>query len=378
MKMLKQFVLIVSLLCLSSLSLAQDLDYNAPQEYEIGGIRVEGTEFLDKKVLVSLSGMRVGDIITIPGQEISSAVKNLWEQRLFTDVSIEIEKTLGSTVFLIINLEELPRLSKYSISGVKNGEVEELRKKINLRSGSIFTESDRLAVINKIQSYYIEKGFYNATATISQSIDEVIDNSVTVDIVIDKGSKVKIDHIDILGNEAFGEKKLEKQMKGTKEKVKFEIVELLKVKKNKKQEEDLSFFKTLANLSVSKAINYGDDFVNLNIFKTSKFIEKDYEDDKKNIIAFYKEKGYRDAKIVFDEVTFDEDGEANINLLIKEGNLYYFRDIEFSGNTKYSDSLLAYIVNIEKGTVYSQMTLEEKLYMSQNGGDVSSIYMDDG
>ena len=376
--MLKQFVLIVSLLCLSSLSLAQDLDYNAPQEYEIGGIRVEGTEFLDKKVLVSLSGMRVGDIITIPGQEISSAVKNLWEQRLFTDVSIEIEKTLGSTVFLIINLEELPRLSKYSITGVKNGEVEELRKKINLRSGSIFTESDRLAVINKIQSYYIEKGFYNATATISQSIDEVIDNSITVDIVIDKGSKVKIDHIDILGNEAFGEKKLEKQMKGTKEKVKFEIVELLKVKKNKKQEEDLNFFKTLANLSVSKAINYGDDFVNLNIFKTSKFIEKDYEDDKKNIVAFYKEKGYRDAKIVFDEVTFDEDGEANINLLIKEGNLYYFRDIEFSGNTKYSDSLLAYIVNIEKGTVYSQMTLEEKLYMSQNGGDVSSLYMDDG
>ena len=108
--MLKQFVLIVSLLCLSSLSLAQDLDYNVPQEYEIGGIRVEGTEFLDKKVLVSLSGMRVGDIITIPGQEISSAVKNLWEQRLFTDVSIEIEKTLGNTVFLIINLEELPRL----------------------------------------------------------------------------------------------------------------------------------------------------------------------------------------------------------------------------------------------------------------------------
>lgn len=378
MNRIQQFFLSWCLLCLATVLNAQELDYNNPQQYEIGGIRVEGTEHLDKKVLVSLSGMRVGDMITVPGQEISSAVKNLWEQHLFTDISIEIEKTLGNTVFLIINLTELPRLSKYSITGVKNGEIEELRKKINLRSGSIFTESDRLNVITKIKGYYIEKGFYNATAIISESVDEVIDNSVTVDIVIDKGSKVKIDQINVLGNQAFGERKIEKQLKNTKEKVKFELVELLKVKKNKKQEEDLKFFHTLANLSVGKAIKYGDDFVNLNIFKSSKFIEKDYEADKKNLVAFYKENGYRDAKIVYDEVSFDEAGEANIDLLLKEGNIYYFRDISFSGNTKYSDSLLVKIVDIEKGTVYSQSTLEEKLYMSQNGGDISSLYMDDG
>ncbi|MFT4968416.1 MAG: outer membrane protein insertion porin family [Chitinophagales bacterium] len=378
MNKLQQFFLSLCLFCFAITTHAQDLDYNNPQQYEIGGIRVEGTEHLDKKVLISLSGMRVGDLITIPGQEISSAVKNLWEQHLFTDVSIEIEKTLGNTVFFIINLQELPRLSKYSITGVKNGEIEELRKKINLRSGSIFTESDRLNVLNKIKSYYIEKGFYNANALISQSTDEVIDNSVTVDIVVDKGSKVKINQINVLGNESFSERKIEKQLKNTKEKVKFELVELLKVKKNKKQKEELKFFNTLANLSVSKAVSYGDDFVNLNIFKSSKFIEKDYEADKKKLIAFYKEKGYRDAKIVYDEVSFDEDGEANISLLLKEGNLYYFRDISFSGNTKYSDSLLVKIINIEKGTVYSQTTLDEKLYMSQNGGDISSLYMDDG
>ena len=378
MKELKQFFLSLILCSLTFSAFAQDLDYNSPQQYEIGGIRVEGTEYLDKKVLVSLSGMRVGDIITIPGQEVTSAVKNLWQQHLFTDVSIEIDYTLGETVFLIINLQELPRLSKYSISGVKNGEIEELRKKINLRAGSIFTESDRLNVIQKIQSYYIDKGFYNATAVISESIDDNVNNSITVDIVVDKGSKVKIDVINILGNEAFGEKKLEKQLKNTREKIKFELIELLKVKKNKKQEENLNFFKTLANLSVGKAINYGDDFVNLNIFKTSKFIEDDYEDDKKKLIAFYRDKGYRDAKILYDEVTFDEEGEANINILVKEGNLYYFRDITFSGNTKYSDSLLVKVLNIEKGTVYSQSILDQKLYMSQDGGDISSIYMDDG
>lgn len=378
MKELKQFFLCLVLCVITTGAFSQDLDYSSPTQYEIGGIRVEGTEYLDKKVLVSLSGMMVGDIITIPGQEVSSAVKNLWQQHLFTDISIEIDYILGDLVFLIINLQELPRLSKYSITGVKNGEIEELRKKINLRAGSIFTESDRLNVVQKIQSFYIEKGFYNATAVISESIDDNVNNSITVDIVVDKGDKVKIDVINILGNEAFGEKKLEKQLKNTREKVKFELIELLKVKKNKKSEDNLNFFKTLSNLSVGKAIKYGDDFVNLNIFKTSKFIEADYESDKKMLLAFYREKGYRDAKIIYDEVSFDEEGEANINILVKEGNLYYFRDVTFSGNSKYSDSLLIKVLNIEKGTVYSQTVLDEKLYMSQDGGDISSIYMDDG
>lgn len=370
--------LILSLLLISQFSYAQDLDYNNPQQYEIGGIRVEGTEFLDKKVLISLSGLRQGDIITIPGQEISSAVKNLWQQHLFTNVSIEIEKTLGQTVFLLIRLDELPRISKYSIQGVKTGEAEELRKKINLRSGSIFTESDKLNVISAIKKFYIEKGFYHVDVQVDESLDDNINNSVVVDILVDKGNKVKIDHIDILGNASISEKKLEKQMKNTREKVKFELIELLKIKENKKQEEDLKFFNTLANLSVLKAVDYGDDFVNLNIFKTSKFIESDYEADKKKLIYFYHEKGYRDAEIVFDEVTFDEDGEANINILVKEGNLYYFRDIEFNGNVKYPDSLLLKVLNIEKGTIYSQSLLDQKLYMSQDGADISSLYMDDG
>ncbi|MCB0509954.1 MAG: BamA/TamA family outer membrane protein, partial [Bacteroidetes bacterium] len=377
MNTIKYFFLSLFTFFFSLSAIAQALDYNNPQEFEIGGIRVEGTEHLDKKVLVSLSGLRVGDIITIPGQEVSSAVKNLWQQHLFTDISIEVERTLGQTVFLVIQLKELPRLSKYSITGVKNTEVEDLRKKIDLKSGSIFTESDKLNVVNKIKAYYIEKGFYSANAEVTENVDNVLENSVTVDIVVDKGSKVKIDHIDILGNASFSERKLEKQMKNTREKVKFELAELLKVKKNKKQE-DLQFFQTLANLSVSKAIDYGDDFVNLNIFKTSKFNEKDYEADKKKLVAFYREKGYRDAEIVFDEVSFDEDGEVNINLLVKEGNLYYFRDIYFSGNTKYSDSILYKILSIEKGTVYSQSVLDEKLFMSQDGGDISSLYMDDG
>lgn len=380
MKVIKIFLVGLLFLCqVNNLVLAQNtLDYNNPKQYEIGGITVEGTEHLDKKVLISLSGLHVGDIITIPGQEISSAVKNLWQQHLFTDISIDIDYTLGNTVFLIINLKELPRLSKYSINGVKTGEVEELRKKLNLRSGSIFTESDEMNAINKIKNFYIDKGFYNTDVKVSVSKDNVVDNTIIVDIDVDKGNKVKINTINIYGNNSVSDRKLEKQMKDTREKVKFELAELLKVKKNKKSEDKLPYFETLTNLSLIKAMNYGDDFVNLNFFKTSQFNRDKYNDDKKKLIAFYKDKGYRDAKIVFDEVTFDEEGDANINLLIKEGNLYYFRDINFSGNTKYPDSLLVRILDIKKGDVYSQKTLDEKLYMSQDGGDISSLYMDDG
>ncbi len=377
MKHLKLLLLIV-LANQIHYSWSQDIDYNNPKQYEIGGISVQGTQFLDKKVLISISGLQVGDVISVPGQELSAAIKNLWDQRLFTDVAIEQERLIGNVIFLTIKLEELPRLSKFSINGVRNNEAEEIRKKIQLRSGSIFTESDRLRVETKIKSHFVDKGFYNVNVKISTYPDQTLENSIRVDIFIEKGSKVRIDQIDMIGNEVFVDKRLERQMKNTKEKVKFELLKMLNIKKNKKQEEPLKFFETLSNLSMIKAVKYGQDYVNLNIFKASKFIRKNYEEDKEKLLAFYHNKGYRDAEILLDAVSFDEDGDANINILLKEGNLYYIRDISFSGNTKYTDTLLTKILDIKKGEVYKQSTLDEKLFMSQDGGDISSLYMDEG
>lgn len=352
------------------------VDYSSPQEYEIGGIKVEGTKYLDKNVLISISGLRVGETIGIPSDKTAKAIKNLWDQRLFTDISISIERKVGSTAFLVISLTELPRLSRYSISGSKKAHVEDLRKSIDLRSGSIFTEVSKMKTINIIKKFYIEKGYYHVNVDVEEEVDPVIKNSLIVNIVVDKGQKVKINTINIQGNETQTSGKVKSQMKDTKTKIKFELAKMLNYQENKIN--DLGVLGLLSNINYQSFIDYSAGHVNLNIFKVSKFKKETYEADKKKIIAFYQANGYRDAKIVFDNVEFDENDEANIDILIEEGNLYYFRNISWSGNSMYSDTVLSKIVNIEKGTVYSQGILDQKLFMNPNGGDVSSLYMDDG
>ncbi|MGB1314625.1 MAG: BamA/OMP85 family outer membrane protein [Chitinophagales bacterium] len=377
---MKKLILLVLIASFFNLNItAQDggmVDYTKPQEYEIGGIKIEGTKFLDKDVLISISGLRVGETIGIPSDITAKAIKNLWDQKLFTDVNIAIERKIGSTVFLVIKVDELPRLSRYSIEGASKGQVEDLRKQVNLRSGSIFTESDRLNTITRIKDYYIDKGFYGVKVEITEVADEISQNSVIVNIDIDKGKKVRINQIVINGNDNQKGSKLKGQMKDTKIKVKFELAEMLNYQKNKIN--DRSLFGMISNINYQGFLDYAEGHVNLNIFKISKFDEDAYKADKKKVIAFYNAKGYRDAKIVQDDVYFDENGEANISILIEEGNLYYFRNIEWTGNSIYSDTVLSKIVNIQKGDIYSQGTLDQKLFMNPQGGDVSSLYMDDG
>ncbi len=376
MKKLFLLVFITSIFSASIFSQENMVDYSAPQEYEIGGIKVEGTKFLDKDVLISISGLRIGQTIGIPSDKTSKAIKNLWDQRLFTDVSLAIEKKIGTTVFLIIKLKELPRLSRYTVTGVIKPQIEEIRKKIDLRSGSIFTEVNRLNTINTIKDYYIDKGFYHVNVDISEEKDEILSNNVTIHINIDKGKKVRINQIVINGNETQKSSKIKAQMKDTKTKVKFELLELLNYQKNKIN--DMNLLGLLSNINYQSFMDYAEGYVNLNIFKVSKYDEQVYKKDKEKILAFYRSKGYRDAKIVFDNVAFDEKGDANISILIEEGNLYYFRNISWSGNTMYSDTVLSKIVNIKKGEIYSQSVLDQKLFMNPQGGDISSLYMDDG
>lgn len=377
--MKKLFLLTLLITVLNPTIWAQDLelvDYTNPQEYEIGGIKVEGTKFLDKDVLISISGLRVGETIGIPSDMTAKAIKNLWDQKLFTDVSLSIERKVGSTVFLIIKLKELPRISRYTLEGATNAAVEDLRKSINLRSGSIFTESDKMNTVNKIKDYYIDKGFYATKVDVVIEEDKVSTNSIIVNINIDKGKKVRINQIVIQGNENEKASKIKGQMKDTKAKVKFELAEILNYQKNKLS--NRNFFELISNINYQSFMDYAEGYVNLNIFKVSKFDEKAYKKDKEKILAFYRSKGYRDVKIVNDLVEFDENGEVNISLLIEEGNLYYFRNISWSGNTIYSDTILDKVVNINKGDVYSQGALDQKLFMNPQGGDVSSLYMDDG
>lgn len=376
--MVYTFFAILFMLSQNAVAQSKMVDFAKSEEVEIEEIKVEGTKFLDERILVTLSALRVGDKIKVPGEGISKAIKNLWKQRLFTFVAVYITKQEKGKVWLLIKVEERPRISRYTIKGVKSGDLEELRKKIDLRAGSILTESVKAQSANALKMYYVDKGYLNTSVAVVEKKDSLIPNSVKVELVVDKGERVKINYITFDGVQKVSTNRLHKAMKETKEKVKFDLDEILNFKKNIKDSIWRKHPYKLLEISPMRIYEYVDRFANLNFFKSSKFKRKEYEDDKRKIIEYYNSQGFRDATIVKDSVYQTDLRNLNIDISVDEGRRYYFRNIFLSGNTKYSDSLIYRIVNINKGEIYNQKLLDEKLFMSQNGGDLSSLYMDDG
>lgn len=313
-----------------------EINKNVQIEYEIGGIVVKGTDYLDKNVIILSSGLAVGDKIFVPGESVTKAIRTLWDLNLFSDISISADKIEGNTIFLSINVEERPRLGKFSFKGVKKSDADDIREKIKLNRGKIVTDNLIITAKNTIKEYYVDKGFLDAHVEVTQSPDTNAQNSVTLTFKIDKKKKVKIEKIIFDGNNNIEARKLKRYMKETKEKHWY------------------------------------------NIFKSSKYIDENYEADKQKIIDKYNSKGYRDAHIEFDTVYNSNPGLLTIKIKINEGHKYYFRNINWVGNSKHSTDELNAILGIKKGDIYSQATLESRLYMSQDSRDVSSLYMDDG
>jgi outer membrane protein insertion porin family len=378
---LKNLFVLLSLL-VSTFAWAQEpalFDYSKSAEYEIGDVKVEGAKFLDPKILVTLSGLAKGDKVKIPGEQIPKAIKALWRQKLFTNISIDASDITGGKIYLVIHVEERPRISRYTIKGIKTSDADELRKKIDLRAGSIFTENMRSMTINTIKSYYIDKGFLSVNVEVNEVRDSLLTNSVLVRVIIDKGPKVKIEQINIYGNHDAPEAKLKRQMKETREKIKFDLDGLFRFKKNFARDSiTIKWYQIIGNLSVMRAKDYAERHINLNFFKASKFKKDDYEEDKRKIVDYYNSQGFRDARIVSDSVYMTDAKNIKIDIRVDEGRKYYFRNIYFNGNTKYPDSLLTKIVGIKKGEIYNQKILDERIFMNPNGGDLSSLYMDDG
>ena len=357
----------------------QLFDYAKGGEYEIGDVRVDGAKFLDSRILVTLSGLAKGDKIKLPGEQIPKAIKALWKQKLFTNVWVEATKIEAGKIYLVIHVEERPRISRYSLKGIKTSDADELKKKLELRAGSIFTDNMRSMTINTVKNYYIDKGFLNTEVTVDEERDSLLVNSVLIRIRVEKGSKVKIDHINIYGSHEISEATLKRQLKETREKVKFDLDELFRFKRNFARDSiKVKWYQIPGNLSVMRAYDYSSRYLNLNFFKASKFKRDEYEADKQKMLEFYNSQGFRDAEIVSDSIYMDDEKNMNIDIYVNEGRKYYFRNIYFNGNTKYPDSLLTKIVNIKRGEVYNQKLLDERIFMNPNGGDLSSIYMDDG
>ncbi len=338
---MRAFVLSICLILAAALSAQKltgpTLDYAFPREYTIGGITVSGCVTRDANAVKLFSGLQVGDKVTIPGERMAKAIKNIWEQKLFTDVRVEAAEIRGTTIFLNIIVTENPQLASYGFAGsVSRNEGDKLRDEIKLERGQQVNDAVIADSRGAIQRYYREKGFLKADALISEVADTSLQNSVRLKIVVVKGPKVKVDDIRFTGNENVIARKLRHVMKKTKRKRWY------------------------------------------NIFGSSKFISTDYRDDKQHIIDLYNEKGYRDASIVKDTMYYVSKKKVAIDITVDEGQRFYFRHIDFTGNTKYTTDSLLGILKIKRGDVYNKKTLDSHLYMNPAGVDISSLYMDRG
>ena len=319
-------------------ALGQETSYEDGKKYILGGLEVTGLESFNEQTVKTYTGLRVGQPITLPGEEISAIINKLWGLELFSDISFDLVDIKGDEVFLELNIIERPTLTDVTVYGVKKGKVAEIIDDTDLKKGKKITQSLINNTENYLQNKYKKKGFLNTRVTIATAIDTSETNAQKMVVNIKKGEKVKIKDIVFEGNEQLSSKKLRKSLKKTKKK---------------------KFYRVL---------------------KRSKFIEDDYQADLTSLIETYAENGYRDARIVSDTVTIVNDKTIDLKIKVEEGNKYYFGDIDFVGNTVYPDRFLERALGIKKGDVYNGVLLKERIEdnTKPDAQDISSLYQNFG
>jgi outer membrane protein insertion porin family len=354
-----------------------------PKEYVVTEIKVTGAQFLDEALLISISGISVGDKIMIPGGDnFGKAINSLWKQNLFSNVSVFITKLEDRNISLEINVQERPRLSSYNFKNIKKSEGEDLNGKVGLVPGRVITENTLRIAVEQIEKYYIEKGYRNIKVQIEQVAAPAQPNYTVLVFTINKGSKIRVNNVNVFGNENVSDIRLKKQLKGTKEMSRFSLfasrdTAVYGYKPHKPFKE---YLKEKGYLSISKTKEFLDPYFRFKLFSSSKFNDKKFEEDKQKVLEYYNSQGFRDASLVSDTQYLNRKGNLNVDLRVNEGRKYYFGDIKWRGSTKYSDSVLAAFLGIKRGDVYNLETLNRRLgkQLSAEGGDISGLYQDDG
>lgn len=317
---------------------AQETDFENGKSYILADVEVTGKVNYNPQTIITFAGLEKGQNIIVPGEEISNAIKKLWKLGYFNDINVYVNKIQNDSIYLELNINELPKLADVKITGVKKGKIEELIKDNDLKKGKIVNENLITTTKNYIQNKYKKNGFYN-TKVVVNTFPDSTETNVDMLIKIDKGDKVKIKKINFEGNEKLSDKKLRKAFKNT------------------KQQNPIR------------------------IFKASKFIKDKYEEDLTNVVNKYKEKGYRDARIISDSVLFDKDkNKIFIDVKVEEGRKYYFGDIRFLGNTVYTEEYLKRILGVKKGDVYNGVLLQKRIAdnTSPDAEDVTNLYQNNG
>lgn len=312
--------------------------YKASKKYIIDSIIVTGLKSYEDKTVISYSGLRKGQSIQIPGEEISNVIQKLWNLELFSNINFYTAGVNGNLITLEIEIEELPTLSDVKIFGIKKSKAQNIIKDTELTKGKKLSESFLTNTKNYIINKYKKEGFLNAKVVLNTIPDSTAQNVLKMVVNIDRGKRVKIKSIDFEGVEKFSAKKLASKFKNTK-------------KKNV-----------------------------VRFWKKSKFIRDDYQEDLSSLIDFYKEKGYRDARILSDTIIDKYKSDLEIKLSIEEGNRYYFGDIKYLGNAAYTDRILSSVLGIKKGDTYNGILLKERIAddSKPDGNDITNLYQNNG
>lgn len=318
---------------ISAFAQEKPFSYELPKRYCIKEITITGVKFLNPDVLISMTAISIGDTIQVPGEAITKAVKKLWGQGLFSNVDIKASRIDGDDIYLEISLTEQPRLTTVNFTGIRKGEADDLKDKLKLRSGSQLTQATLENSVHIIKKHYRAKGFLNVEVNPVLENDTIISNGTKLTFNIQKNERVKIGEISFEGNKAYSQARLRRAL---------------------------------------KKIHRRD----LNIFKSAKYIEADYDESMDNLIAFYNEHGYRDFKILSDSIYTINPKRIGIHFKIFEGPQYHINNIEWVGNTKLPAEALNAVLGMKKGDVYDKSLLEKRLFTDENS--ISTLYMDDG
>ena len=316
---------------------AQENAYDKGKFYELGEITVTGVKSFSPQTVVAYTGLKKGQRIQIPGEEISTTINKLWKLELFSDIEFFITKIEVEVVDLELYIQELPTLSEYTIKGIKKGKIETIVKDTDIKKGKKLSKNFLATTKNYIENKYKKEGFLNAKVTIDTKVDTTDFNNQKMLVSVDRGDRVKVRSISFEGNEVYKPKKLRKKLKNTK----------------------LEFLGRF--------------------WKRSKYIEADFEEDLKKLLDFYKEKGYRDARIISDSIVV-EDNKIDVVIKMQEGNKYYFGNVDFIGNSVYSDAQLSRVLGIKAGDTYNGVLLRKRIadQTKPDGDDLTNLYQNNG
>ena len=319
-------------------TLIQNVTFVEGKEYILGGISVTGLKKFSEETVRVFTGLRPGLKIKLPGDKLTSAIKKLYESKQFSNVDVYLEKVDSTSVYLQFDVQELPQLNTVKISGVKKSKAKTLIDEAELKIGAMVTDNLIVTTKNYFEKKYTDKGYLKTKVNLAIQNDTTDINTVNMSILIDKGNKIKIKNIDFIGNASLSSYKLRKSMKNTKRK----------------------FFGRF--------------------WKGSKYIEEDYREDLESILSMYSTLGYRDARILSDKLTWNDDNTINLEIELEEGRQYRFSEILFVGNKEYTNEYLKQFLRIENGDVYNGVVLKERVSGdgSPTSQDLSTLYQDNG